>query len=110
MSARPSFDTAAALGRISLLIGAYAPALAVLGLRIGPGAAGWGLVALAVLGAVWWLLYLLYVAPRSQAYDITIDAAEPIDREVTAYIATYLLPVLAAKPSHPTGYVAYGLA
>lgn len=106
----PSFDSSAPLGRALLLVGAYAPMLAVLGLRIGPGEAGWILVGASVVGVAWWLWFLLRVVPRRQAFEITVVSAEPADREVTAYIVTYLLPVLAAKPEHEYGYAAYALA
>lgn len=110
MTDRPSFDKTAPLGRISLLIGAFAPALAVLGLRIGLGTAGRILVVAAIVGTSWWLWFALRVVKRRQTWDITVEAAEPLDRDVAAYVATYLLPVLAAKPEHDTGYVAYALA
>lgn len=110
MCTRASFDRTAPLGRISLLIGAYAPVLAILGLRIGLSTPGLILIAVAALGTAWWLWFLLRVTKRRQTWDITIDGAEPIDRDVTGYVASYLLPVLAAKPEHATGYIAYGLA
>lgn len=110
MDARSSFDKTAPLGRVSLLIGAYAPVLAVLGLRIGLDTTGVILVTVAALATVWWLWFLLCVVKHRQTWDITVDAAEPIDRDVTAYVASYLLPVLAAKPEHDSGYVAYALA
>lgn len=110
MQTKPSFEHDAALGRISLLIGAYAPALAILGLRIGLDTAGLVLLSVAVVGSGWWLWFLLRVVKQRQAWDVEIQSAEPIDRDVTAYVATYLLPLLAAKPEHDTGYLAYGLA
>lgn len=106
----PSFAHSAPLGRALLLVGAYAPMLAVLGLRIGLGTAGCVLLGASVVGVMWWLWFLLRVVPRRQGFEITIDSAEPADRDVTAYIATYLLPVLAAKPEHDSGYAAYALA
>jgi hypothetical protein len=84
--------------------------LAVLGLRIGLGIVGWILIGIAIVSVVWWLWFLLHLVPQRQAFEITIISAEPIDRDVTAYIATYLLPVLAAKPEHDSGYAAYALA
>ena len=110
MHAQASFDKTAPLGRVSLLVGAYAPVLAVLALRIGLSAAGRILIVVALLGTGWWLWFLLHVVKQRQTWEITISAAEPIDRDVTAYVASYLLPVLAAKPEHDTGYLAYGLA
>jgi hypothetical protein len=106
----PSFDQTAPLGRASLLIGAYAPAIAILGLRIGPGTEGHILLGVAIAATAWWLWFLLRIVPHRQGWDATIDAAEPVDRDVTAYVATYLLPVLAAKPEHTSEYLAYGLA
>jgi hypothetical protein len=110
MCTRASFDRTAPLGRISLLIGGYAPVLAILGLRIGLSTPGLILIAVAALGTTWWLWFLLRVVKRRQTWEITIDGAEPIDRDVTAYVAFYLLPVLAAKPEHDTDYLAYALA
>ena len=110
METKPSFEQDAELGRISLLIGAYAPAFAILGLRIGLDTVGLALLGIAAAGSGWWLWFLLRVVKRRQPWDVEIQAAEPIDRDVTAYVATYLLPVLAAKPENDTGYVAYGLA
>ncbi len=116
MSVTPSFDKAARLGRITLLIGAYAPALTVLGLRHGVGSvhhpdwAGISLCAVGVLGAAWWTLGLLWLVKRRQGFELTLSTSEPADRDVTAYVASYLLPVLAAKPGGLTAYLGYGLA
>lgn len=110
MPVRPSFDKTAPLGRISLLIGAYAPVLAVLGLRIGLGTLGCILIASASVATAWWLWFLLRVVKQRGEDEFKIDGAEPVDRDVTAYVASYLLPVLAAKPEHDSGYAAYALA
>lgn len=104
-----AFERSARAGRSTLLVGAYSPALVVLGLRVGPDEIGIALMAAGALGAAWWLFFLLRVVPRRQRWEIHVDGAEPMDRDVTAYVATYLLPILAAKPDHTTGYVAYGL-
>jgi hypothetical protein len=106
----PSFDRTAPLGRALLLVGAFSPMLAILGLRLGLGTLGWIMVGSAFVSVAWWLWFLLRLVPQRQGFEITIVSAEPIDRDVTAYIASYLLPVLAAKPEHDSGYVAYGLA
>ncbi len=110
VSAQPSFDNTAPLGRISLLVGAYAPALVVLGLRIGLSSAGWILIGVGLAGVAWWLVFLLAIVKRRQRWEITVVSAEPVDRDVAAYVASYLLPVLAAKPDHDSAYAAYGLA
>jgi len=108
--APPSFDKTAPLGRLTLLVGAYAPMLAVLGLRIGPDLLGIILCAVALAATIWWLWFLLRVVKHRQAYNLTLKSAEPADRDVTAYVATYVLPVIVGKPEHITGYLAYGLA
>jgi hypothetical protein len=110
MPAKPSFDNTAPLGRVSLLIGAYAPMLIVLGLRIGLGCLGWVLIGVGLAAVAWWLWFLLVVVKRRQRWEIRVLSAEPVDRDVAAYVASYLLPVLAAKPEHSSTYAAYGLA
>jgi hypothetical protein len=101
---------------MTLLVGAYAPALVVFGLRHGvvtrrgPDWAGIGVCAAGVLGAAWWITCLESFVTRRQAFELTLTSAEPADRDVTAYIASYILPILAAKPGGLTDYLAYGLA
>ncbi|MEJ7785688.1 MAG: hypothetical protein WKF96_12860 [Solirubrobacteraceae bacterium] len=107
---QPAFDNNARLGRILLLGGAYSPALVVLGLRIGFDDLGFVLISVGLAGVIVWLLFLLQVVPHRQRWEIEVIAAEPVDRDVTAYIATYLLPVLAAKPEHGAAIAAYVLA
>jgi hypothetical protein len=109
MPTLPAFDNTAPLGRLTLLIGAYGPALAVLGLRHGLDKLGIALCAAGAAAVLWWVWALTRFVRGRQAYELTFESAEPADRDVTAYVATYLLPVLSAKPTHWTGYAAYGL-
>ena len=120
MSPTPSFDSSARLGRLTLLMGAYAPALVILGLRHGLDSfhhqhhhleyLGVGLCAAGLAGTAWWAGCLLQFVKQRQRYELTLKSSEPADRDVTAYVASYLLPILAAKPGGLTGYLAYGLA
>ena len=110
MQMQPAFDNNARLGRLLLLAGAYSPALVVLGLRAGLDRCGLILIGAGCAGVIIWLVFLLKVVPQRQRWEIEVVTAEPVDRDVTAYIATYLLPVLAAKPEHGTGIAAYALA
>lgn len=53
---------------------------------------------------------MLRIVEGRGAWDLDVVSAEPLDRDVAAYVASYLLPVLAAKPEQTSGYVAYALA
>lgn len=93
-----------------LMFGAYGPVLAILGLRIGFKAAGFALLGAAALGAAVWSFFLLDIAEHRQRRRVTVKSASPLDSNVAAYVASYLLPVLAAKTTGTSTYIAYGVA
>lgn len=107
---RRSFDQRAPLGRFMLMFGAYGPVLAILGLRIGFTAVGFALLGAAALGAALWSFFLLDIAEHRQRRTVKVKAASTLDSNVAAYVASYLLPVLAAKTTGTSTYIAYGLA
>jgi hypothetical protein len=77
MPSQPSFDETAPLGRFTLLLGAYAPVLAILGLRIGMNTAGVALCVAAAIAIAAWLLGILVIVDHRQAWDVTVISAEP---------------------------------
>lgn len=107
---RRSFDQRAPLGRFMLMFGAYGPVLAILGLRIGFKTAGFALLGAAALGAATWSFFLVDIAEHRQRRRCTVKSASALDSNVAAYVASYLLPVLAAKTTGTSTYIAYGLA
>ncbi len=96
------------LGRLVLLAGAYAPAALIIGARTVPRPVGWIAVAMGVIGVSVWSLFLAWL-PRAQPREIELAAVEPADTEITAYIASYLLPILAAASPTTGDIVAYVL-
>jgi hypothetical protein len=96
------------LGRLVLLAGAYAPAALIIGARTAPALVGWVAVGLGVAGIGVWSLFLTWL-PHAQPREIELAAVEPADTEVTAYIASYLLPILAATSPTTGDIVAYVL-
>ena len=97
-----------ALGRLVLLGGAYAPAALIIGARTVPAIGGWLAVGVGAAGIGVWSLFLAWL-PHAQPREIELSAVEPADTEVTAYIASYLLPILAAASPTTGDIVAYGL-
>ena len=64
---------------------------------------------LGLLGVGVWSLFLAWL-PHAQPREVEIAAAEPADTEVTAYIASYLLPILAAASPSTGDIVAYAIS
>lgn len=96
----------APVGRVILLVAAYSPAAIILGFRILPCWAGWIMVAAGFTGVVTWAVFLGWL-PHTQPRDVSLSQVEPIDAEVTAYIASYLLPIVAATPEDAGDIAAY---
>lgn len=96
------------LGRLGLLLSAYAPAAVIVGLRSLPGAIGVVAVVLGAMGAAAWVFFLRY-ATRQQERRVTASEVEVADGEVTGYIASLLLPIVAAGTPSLGDQVAYAL-
>jgi hypothetical protein len=95
-------------GRLLLLIGAYAPAAVIIGARTAPSLGGWIAIGIGIAGIGVWSLFLVWLR-RAQPHEIELTAVEPADTEVTAYIASYLLPILAATSATTGDIIAYVL-
>jgi hypothetical protein len=65
-------------------------------------------IGVGVVGIGVWSLFLAWL-PHAQPREIELTAVEPADTEVTAYIASYLLPILAATSATTGDIVAYAL-
>jgi hypothetical protein len=89
-----------------LLATAYAPIGIVIGFRAGPGlVATVAIIAGAVGVALWtWFLRRLVVA---QPREARVADLQPVDAEVTGYIVSYLLPVVAAANADSGDLLAY---
>lgn len=96
------------LGRLVLLAGAYAPAALIIGARTAPSIGGWVAIGVGLLGIGAWSLVLTWL-PHAQTRQINLTAVEPADTEVTAYIISYLLPIVAAASPATGDIVAYVL-
>lgn len=108
MTSSPPNHRGPVLGRLLLLFGAYAPAAVIIGARIAPSPGGWMAIGLGIVGIGVWSLFLARL-PHAQPREIELTAVEPADTEVTAYIASYLLPILAATSATAGDIAAYVL-
>jgi hypothetical protein len=100
--------TEAIVGRLVLLGSAYAPACLLVGCRAFGSAVGYAFLAVGILGMLVWVAFLRWL-PHAQPRDVNLSVVESVDGEVTAYIASYLLPILATDPKTTGDIVAYVL-
>lgn len=99
----------APLGRIVLLIGAYSPAALIVGCRAAPDIGGYIALGIGVIGILAWAGLIRLWLPRAQPRRVLPDKVDAIDGEVTAYIASYLLPIVAAGSPTLGDWFAYGI-
>jgi hypothetical protein len=95
-------------GRLILLLAAYAPVVAIAGLRGAPCIAGWIAFGLGVAGIIVWAAFLPWLKNR-QPRPVEASDIEFIDTEVTGYIVSLLLPVAAASNPSFGDWLAYGV-
>lgn len=105
-----AFNNNATLGRILLLIGAYSPAVLIVAFRTACSPLSVALGVISIIGIGFWIAMIRFVVPLGPGHAVQVDAIDPMDREVTAYVSTYLFPTLAATPSTWGAWVAYALA
>ncbi|WP_327467738.1 hypothetical protein [Baekduia sp.] len=67
----------------------------IVGLRVLPHRGGWIAVTFGGAGIAVWLAFLCWFPSRSQPREVVLGEVEPIDGEVTAYVASLLLPLVA---------------
>jgi hypothetical protein len=96
------------VGRLVLFASAYAPAALIVGFRILPEAGGLVAIGLGAFGLLVWSLFLAYM-PHAQEHQVDLVDLEAVDNEVTGYIVSYLLPILAAGSPSCGDLVAYGI-
>jgi hypothetical protein len=96
------------LGRVLLLIGAYAPVALIIAARVIPNGVGWAALGVGLAGVGGWLAFLWWV-PGRQTRTVEIDDFDLVDTEVTAYIVSLLLPVVVAIKPDTGDLIAYGL-
>lgn len=96
------------LGRIALLIGAYAPVAIIIAARALPACAGWVALGVGIIGLSAWIAFLVWL-PARQPREASVSEVEPIDGEVGAYIVSILLPLVAAGDPSFGDLIAYGL-
>jgi hypothetical protein len=95
-------------GRLVLLVGAYAPVAIIIAARTLPSSAGWGALGIGISGLLAWIGFLIWL-PARQPREASVSEVEPIDGEVSAYIVSILLPLVAAGDPSSGDLVAYGL-
>lgn len=95
-------------GRIVLLVGAYAPVAIIIAARALPSSAGWAALGIGLSGLLAWIGFLIWL-PARQPREAPVSEVEPIDGEVSAYIVSILLPLVAAGDPSSGDLVAYGL-
>jgi hypothetical protein len=97
-----------ALGRLLLLASAYAPAALIIGCRTAPSPGGWIAVFGGLIGLLVWASFLWWL-PQAQPRTVTVSEVKPVDAEVTGYIVSYLLPIVAATSVRPGDIVGYAI-
>jgi hypothetical protein len=97
-----------AAGRLVLLIGAYSPVALIIAARTLPAAAGWVALILGALGLCAWIAFLSWL-PHHQPRQAPVTGLEPIDGEVSGYIVSILLPLVAAADPSAGDLVAYAI-
>lgn len=95
-------------GRLVLLFGAYAPVAIIIAARAIPCPIGWVALVLGVAGVGIWITFLLWLRGH-QPRNATVNEVEPIDGEVTGYIVSILLPLVAAGDPSSGDLIAYGI-
>lgn len=96
------------VGRLILLASAYAPAALIVGFRAWPHTAGHVALVLGALGVGVWALFVAWIR-QAQPRRRPVKDVEALDGDVTAYIASYLLPVVAANAPSDGDLIAYGI-
>jgi hypothetical protein len=91
-----------------LLFSAYAPVALIVGARVVPDCVGYIALGVGVLGIAAWITFLLWI-PHAQTRTVKAEDAELVDTEVTAYVVSLLLPIVAAVRPDAGDLVAYGL-
>lgn len=97
----------AVLGRVLLFLGAYAPAAIIVSLRVGFSVTGVFIGVIGIALTVTWVVYLQWLVPRGRISEYTIRESHSMDQEFTAYLATYLFPVVATAPADTGEVIAY---
>jgi len=95
-------------GRLILLFGAYAPVAIIIAARVIPCTIGWVALVLGIAGVGVWVSFLIWLR-RHQPRGAEVVEVEPIDDEVTGYIVSILLPLVAAGDPSSGDLVAYGI-
>ena len=95
-------------GRLILLVTAYAPLVLLAGLRGLPDLRAWIAVGLGVLGILAWAVFLKWLKGRQPRIREAKDV-ELIDSEVTGYIVSLLLPLVAASAPDWNDWIAYAV-
>lgn len=95
--------------RLRLFLSSYAPLFAIGAIRFEGVALRVSLGAIAVAGAVSLALLVRTSARRLTPRRVTPTSVEDMGAEVSAYIATYLLPFVAVERPDALDLVAYGL-
>jgi hypothetical protein len=95
-------------GRLILLGSAYAPVALIVGSRLLPHKGGCIVLGVGALGVGIWIAFLYWLA-HSQPYEVELNDFESIDTQVTGYIASLLLPVVAVASPSAGDIVAYAI-
>lgn len=96
------------LGRALLMASAYGPAAIVIGCRAWPHMAGKVALLCGIAGVAVWAAFLRWLG-QAQPRRAEVEDVQPLDGEVTAYVATYLLPLLAAPNPSDGDLIAYAI-
>jgi hypothetical protein len=91
---------------LGLLLGAYSPVALIIAARVVPEPIGWISLGIGVLGAFAWVGFLTW-APHGHSWTSEVADPEPVDTEVTAYIVSLLLPIVAAVSPDLGDVIAY---
>jgi hypothetical protein len=80
----------------------------IIAARVIPCSIGWVALSLGVAGVGIWVAFLVWLRGH-QPRDAEVIEIEPIDDEVTGYIVSILLPLVAAGDPSSGDLIAYGI-
>ena len=78
----------------------------IIAARVVPETIGWIALGVGVLGVATWVGFLAW-APHGHSWTSEVSDPDPVDTEVTAYIVSLLLPIVAAVSPDLGDVIAY---
>lgn len=96
------------LARVLMVLTSLAPMLLVYGVTLLPSARAWPYMGAALLTAAACFGLLRYVEASGERELLQIDRTEMQDKEVLAFIVSYLLPLIRPSSVNLAGFAVFG--